>query len=299
MKTFKIYSKSKLDELARKIKKELLTAFQNRLQEPDMGFPKQAKDRWDIGVDDIVSDKTIDVIARDDGIYIEVRAELGYDTLADEIVPVLDEIIKKYDKEAYFDFIDSTSLGTFLYAEDLTQNVSSNIDMNKKEEITGAIEPPIDPPEEDEPDEVDADDYLDIEFKDQVEVYEDGSIFFKGDEIPDWAKNPDERSGFWMSEEYPDLILADGEEILDDIQEILVQYIPSDVGTYRVTGEATLHYNITGIDKYDAYSGKDEDGKPIIDYDYGTDRADVKFDFENSYISNFTSRKISNHVSDI
>ena len=66
------------------------------------GFPEVREDKYDMTVDDMMEDFIIEIEVDDGRAYAEVRAELGYNSFM-KLLDVLDPIIQKYDKDAYFD----------------------------------------------------------------------------------------------------------------------------------------------------------------------------------------------------
>lgn len=66
------------------------------------GFPEVREDKYDMTVDDMMEDFIIEIEVDDGRAYAEVRAELGYNGFM-KLLDVLDPIIQKFDKDAYFD----------------------------------------------------------------------------------------------------------------------------------------------------------------------------------------------------
>ena len=74
----------------------------------------------------------------------EVRAELGYDGMG-ELCNVLNPIVERYDKDAYFDFVDSGILEAYIYKgvsviESLKRIDRNSISNNVYSDLTGLYE---------------------------------------------------------------------------------------------------------------------------------------------------------------
>lgn len=88
----------------KKLKSELWNTMTKFATLPRCGFPEdEVKDYFFI---DITNDRTMRNITNDestdDDIIVEVRAELGYDSMID-LSDELDKVIRKYDNDAYFE----------------------------------------------------------------------------------------------------------------------------------------------------------------------------------------------------
>ena len=139
------------------------------------------------------------------------------------------------------------------------------------------------PPEYDEPNELEMTEEIEIELDNDITINEDGSWDFDN---YDWA-NGTGRNGSWPSEEYPNITLGYSEDIMEYVDDMLESQLPDEPGQYHISGTATLVFTITNVFSDSTYYGNDEDGSPIVDEEVYTDDADVEFDFGNSYFSNF------------
>ena len=149
---------------------------------------------------------------------------------------------------------------------------------------SSVYERPIDPPEYDDPEvEDDFQEEVLVSIDAQIHVDVSGDWTFEGPQQGiAWARNPESKDGIWYAEHESNIYIADPSTIAEDINELLVQYVPMDPGIYHVTGYANLIYNVKDLEYYLS------DG----DRDYIEDSADVQFDFEDSELVNVEITKI-------
>lgn len=149
---------------------------------------------------------------------------------------------------------------------------------------SSVYERPLEPEDYEDP-------LVEDDFQEEIELDIDARIHVdvKGNwtyEGPDgginWAKNPDSSDGVWRAEHDSHVYIADASTIAEDVDELLVQFVPMDPGTYHVTGYANLLYDVSGLEYFE------EDG----DVDYLTDTADVTFDYDNSELVNIELTKL-------
>jgi len=77
----------------------------------DEGYSDVREDNWDMTIDDMMDYVVVEMDMTDERPfrpYIEVRAELSYDSFDRLITEYLDPIIQRYDREAYFEMYDPT-----------------------------------------------------------------------------------------------------------------------------------------------------------------------------------------------
>ena len=137
----------------------------------------------------------------------------------------------------------------------------------------------LDPPEYDDPEEVDED--VTVEFdmdRVRIDVDKSGSWEYVDDSFLDAVMTDDTL----YSEEY-DVKVRDRNGLLEDLDDILKYDIPVEAGEYRISCHITLVYHITGIEKYDEYP----DDNYGDSSEYSTENAEVKFDFHDSYVEDF------------
>lgn len=103
----------------------------------------------------------------------------------------------------------------------------------------------FDPPEYDEPIEHDdVTEELEIELSGSVIVDEDGSWEYTD---TSWASNPSNRQGRWYSELYPSVDIADPNDIIEAVDEVIMDRIPEQPGKYPIRGVVTLIFNFSNI----------------------------------------------------
>jgi len=138
-------------------------------------------------------------------------------------------------------------------------------------------EPLLEPPEYDEPIEVDdIEGEAEFDFEISVAVDESGGID-EYDQTNDWGKNPNDSKGEWDTWDRPFVTFADADKICEDFFEVLFNIysdsIPKEAGDYTMKGEASLKYIISGI-QFDS------------DEEYHTEYMEIGLDMKQSSISN-------------
>ena len=252
-----------LDDVTDQLRDDLMQKLVDVMSSPNFGFSRnEAFDysRVDIRFDD-----------DENKIEIEVGAEVDYDGLM-QIAQDLDPIIQSYDKAAYFDAEDAGLLIAFIPYESLRKCMKVN-------SASDLPEPSLDPPEYDDPEEVDED--VTVEFdmdRVRIDVDKSGSWEYMDDSFLDDVMTDDAL----YSEEY-DVKVRDRNGLLEDLDDILKYDIPVEAGEYRISCHVTLMYHITGIEKYDEYP----DDNYGDSFEYSTENAEVKFDFHDSYVEDF------------
>lgn len=260
----KIRPIDELNDVTDQLRDDLIQKLVDVMSSPNFGFSRnEAIDysRVDIRFDD-----------DENRIEVEVGAEVDYDGLM-QIAQDLDPIIQSYDKAAYFDAEDAGLLIAFIPYESLRKHMKVN-------SASDLPEPSLDPPEYDDPEEVDED--VTVEFDmDRVRIDVDKSGYWKyvDDSFLDDVLTDDDTL---YSEEY-DVKVRDRNGLLEDLDDILKYDIPVEAGEYRISCHITLVYHITGIEKYDEYP----DDNYGDSSEYSTENAEVKFDFHDSYVEDF------------
>ena len=259
----KIRPIDELDDVTDQLRDDLIQKLVDVMSSPNFGFSRnEAIDysRVDIRFDD-----------DENRIEVEVGAEVDYDGLM-QIAQELDLIIQSYDEAAYFDAEDAGLLIAFIPYDSLRKHMKVN-------SAAGIPEPSLDPPEYDDPEEVDED--VTVEFdmdRVRIDVDKSGSWEYVDDSFLDDVLTDDTL----YSEEY-DVKVRDRNGLLEDLDDILKYDIPVEAGEYRISCHITLVYHITGIEKYDEYP----DDNYGDSSEYSTENAEVKFDFHDSYVEDF------------
>lgn len=260
----KIRPIDELDDVTDQLRDDLIQKLVDVMSSPNFGFSRnEAIDysRVDIRFDD-----------DENRIEVEVGAEVSYDGLM-QIAQELDPIIESYDHDAYFDAEDAGLLIAVIPYESLRKHMKVN-------SASDLPEPSLDPPEYDDPEEVDEDVIVEFDMdRVRIDVDKSGSWEYVDDSFLDGVLTDDDTL---YSEEY-DVKVRDRNGLLEDLDDILKYDIPVEAGEYRISCHITLVYHITGIEKYDEYPD-DNYGHSA---EYSTENAEVKFDFHDSYVEDF------------
>lgn len=215
---------------------------------------------------------------------IEIGCELDYDGLM-RVCQELDPIVQAYDPDSYFEPVDSGIAEAYVNLEKASIDSSSNIQ-------AGAYdfpEPSLDPPEYPEPEEGEETVEVECDINQlEITVDEDGSWEYQRDDFLDEMLTAEDEI---TSEEY-DVYIRDRSGLIEDFDSIVEPNIPGVPGTYLISCHVKMVYDVTGVEIVREYQGKDEDGDPIVDEDYYTGSADVEFNRNESYITNFYSEEI-------
>ena len=215
---------------------------------------------------------------------IEIGCELDYDGLM-KVCQELDPIVQAYDPDSYFEPVDSGIAEAWVTLEKASIDSSSNIQ-------AGAYdfpEPSLDPPEYPEPEEGEETVEVECDINQlEITVDEDGSWEYQRDDFLDEMLTAEDEI---TSEEY-DVYIRDRSGLIEDFDSIVEPNIPGVPGTYLISCHVKMAYDVTGVEIVREYQGKDEDGDPIVDEDYYTGSADVEFNRNESYITNFYSEEI-------
>ena len=151
-------------------------------------------------------------------------------------------------------------------------------------------EPPIDPPEDDSWTEVDGwIEDIDLDVDAIIEVLDDGSWIYEDETYP-WAVSKDSHDGDHYSYEYY-VHIGDPGTIVEDFDDVIEKYIPSEEGRYRLKCNATLKYFIEGVEVKRSYYYDERHGQ---DYDEEVykDNANVELDEYDSKVENVSVERI-------
>lgn len=215
---------------------------------------------------------------------IEIGCELDYDGLM-RVCQELDPIVQAYDPDSYFEPIDPGIAEACVNLEKASIDSSSNIQAGAYD----FLEPSLDPPEYPEPEEGEEKVEVECDINQlEITVEEDGSWEYQRDDFLDEMLTAENEI---TSEEY-DVYIRDRNGLIEDFDSIVEPNIPGVPGTYLISCHVKMVYDVTGVEIVREYQGKDEDGDPIVDEDYYTGSADVDFNRNDSYITNFYSEEI-------
>lgn len=151
-------------------------------------------------------------------------------------------------------------------------------------------EPPIDPPEDDSWTEVDGwIEDVDLDVDAIIEVLDDGSWIYEDETYP-WAVSKDSYNGDHYSYEYY-VHIGDPGTIVEDFDDVIEKYIPSEEGRYHLKCKATLKYFIEGVEVKRSYYYDERHGQ---DYDEEVykDNANVELDEYDSKVENVSVERI-------
>ena len=151
-------------------------------------------------------------------------------------------------------------------------------------------ERPLDPPEDDSWTEVDGwIEDVDLDVDAIIEVLDDGSWIYEDETYP-WAVSKDSHDGDHYSYEYY-VHIGDPGTIVEDFDDVIEKYIPSEEGRYHLKCNATLKYFIEGVEVKRSYYYDERHGQ---DYDEEVykDNANVELDEYDSKVENVSVERI-------
>ena len=146
-------------------------------------------------------------------------------------------------------------------------------------------DPRLQPPEYDEPEEESTEELVEFSFDEIVDVDSDGSWEYE-DKSYKFASNPDSYDGDWYTGDF-DVYFRDITGVVEDMDSVLEKNMPMQAGRYRITGDANLYYNVSGIQVYTDYYGPDDYDQTIVQ-----DGVDVEFNYGKSHIDNLVVQKL-------
>lgn len=146
-------------------------------------------------------------------------------------------------------------------------------------------DPRLQPPEYDEPEEESTEELVEFSFDEIVSVDSDGYWEYE-DKSYNFARNPDSYDGDWYTEDF-NVYFRDVPGVVEDMDSVLEKNMPMQVGRYRITGDANLYYNVSGIQVYTDYYGPDDYDQTVVQ-----DGVDVEFNYGKSHIDNLMVQKL-------
>lgn len=237
---------------------KLLNAASKRMQKSDMGFP----------LSEIADYLIVEEEETEDGaLKIEVRCELSYEGMS-KLAEALDPIVARYDRNAYFDMVAPGIMEAFIFNSDIRADSFSPVTADNR----NFPEPPLEPPNYDEPKQNNTTDYIVVDLDDDI-IVEDNSIDFAAD--PNFYQESEE----WVVEFATDTTLDDPDSVAEHVLELILPQIPDEPGMYRVKGRVTLAYDVSysSIFRQEGYG----DGYEDID----ESSVDASFNFKKSEIN--------------
>lgn len=199
------------------------------------GTPKES--RWDMTADEMY---VLDVRKEGDQICCEVRAELDYEGL-ENLIEVLNPIIQQFNKGSYFEPVTSGIIDAYVPISDADEPVSIDGAVSRADDL--ALARHEDEWLEDDREFKDPEDknplVIEFDFDFKAKVDSDGEWEEVGDDvlIPEDVDYSDEG--------------VDRTRMEEDLCELLIWEIPSEEGTYKVSGHAKLYYEYK--DEFDTW----------------------------------------------
>lgn len=204
--------------------------------------------------------------AEEGWISCEVRAELDYDGM-EQMIEVLNPIVKKYDKEAYFDHVTGGIIESYLSSNNF------NVYGSEVVEAGWGVDDYPEPPDYDDPEEYESVEYITIDLDDDI-IVRANTVDFLGS--PKFEKDEDG----WFVDEYPEVQLDDSGSVAERALDLMTPQLPAEPGIYRVRGRIHLAYDVMIPVYYDSYGPDDEE------YFVDSDNVKVDFNFKKSSIEN-------------
>ena len=270
-----------IEDILKELKADLQACITETMTSVDFGFDEKEVKEY--------SRITIDSDPNYDGIRIEVGAELSYEGL-DKLRLALDKILVKYAPDAYFDMAQPGILETYFAASDIVSDIVESCDIIQAS-YYDVPEQPLDPPEYDEGDEIEAEATIKIPFNQVITINHDGSWDYSDDEY-NFTKTDDGKSKHY-DDEY-NVYLDDNIGIVENLDDFLEDQLPATPGTYRIQGTLTLVYDIENIRSYsnnDGYWSEEDGFNPSSDEIY-TEDAHSYYNKSKSKLEDFRYTKL-------
>ena len=238
-----IINQTTMDELKAK-----LGSATHRFMVDKMGFDEEddPNDRYSMGADHFWRIDVKEITNELDGtpgIYIELGAELGYES-TDKLLDRLNPIVRQYDDDAYFEPYDPGINVCYLWGENT--NASSKIEGASP--VTDTRDNWLEPKEGDV-EAVDGEQEIDVMIDADIDIADDGSYDY---DSLDFAKSNERDGNYYV--EMDDLVdtvqLRDYTSVVEDIDELLMYKIPDAKGKHHISGQAHLVYDISGLTRY-------------------------------------------------
>lgn len=130
----------------------------------------------------------------------------------------------------------------------------------------------------------DENDYLDFHLDAIVDIDSDGDWEYDYDHN-DPFNNPDDRFGDWYGSEYSDVMLCDGDRLMDYVSDLIYTFMPAGPGRYHIEADVYMEFLISGLQE------KEEKNWPGWIEIY-TDEAEVEYLPKKSEVNNFKFKEI-------
>lgn len=238
---------------------KLLNAASKRMQKSDMGFP----------LSEIADYLIVEEEETEDGaLKIEVRCELSYRGM-EKLAEALDPIVARYDKNAYFDMVAPGIMEAFIFNKKVTADTMTPVESS----VFDFPEPPLEPPDYDDPEEKESVEYITVDLDDDI-IVEVDTVDFVGS--PKFEKDEAD----WVVDEHPSIQFDYSESVAENVLDLLLPQLPAEPGTYRVRGRIHLAYDVMVPVYYESYGPDDEE------YIVDDDNVEIDFNYKKSSIEN-------------
>ena len=222
------------------LKKDIEEGCIDYLCGPEGGFKRPGEpreDKWDMFADEMF---VVEVKKNPDSIVIEVRAELSYDGMMN-MSAVIDEIVSKYDPDAYFEQVEPGIMECWIWSLD-AEEIAGSEEIEGEEDITAGKfdryndevirreeDRRLDPPEYDEPESLDP---VSSTFAFDIEVEVDDNYIWKivdGDPL----YHADPLDDFGINEN----------DMKASFEDLIEWHVPAEPGKYALKGKAKLVFS--------------------------------------------------------
>ena len=255
------------------LKSEIEKTAKAMMMSPEFGFTNE-------DVDDYLR---VDVNPGNDATHVEVGAEVSYDGLM-TLSEALDKVIQKYDSDSYFEPVEPGIIEAFI------RNVTSATNTANIAAGWNDPEPPLDPPEGPDYNELDPEEeYIELSIDDTLVVEKDGSFDFEDPKCA-WADGDGRHNDHYSYEH--DVYMDDNSGVVEKVLDLIESYVPADPGRYRVTCDVILAYEISGIETLITDAWFDEDHGYDYEEEVYTDNAEAEYLPRKSTVENFQFEKL-------
>lgn len=212
-------------------------------------------------------------------LVIEVGAEVTYSDL-EEIGYELNKVVSEYDPDCYFEPEQPGITICYMSTANADIDACSNISDDTPDEdeyVAGSRyyipNRDLDPPEDDDYEEETDDTSVEIDVDAIITLDEDG--IYEYDTGYAFAECPYTRDKEWYSDNY-DVNIGDSTYIVECLDELLIDRLPDEPGSYHITGSAELFFNVENIQVKREYFWDERHGSDYDEEAY-TDSAEVYF----------------------
>lgn len=201
-------------------------------------------------------------------------------------------LLYRYDGDILFVELKLFDIVNHKQLQNAISNIKESTAMSKDAMIDAAFvpEPSLDPSEDNRWNEMD--DYeavIELPLDAIVFVDDDGNWDYEDEDYP-WAKG-DSKNGDWYDAENS-IYLGDKVDMVEKTDDLLFKYIPARVGTYHISGNVKLVFDISGLEEKVTDAWYDEDHGYDYDSEINTDFVDVDYAEDKSEIQNFKMQPV-------